>query len=101
AGTHRVLHPRAQRRLVHDAAVLALQPVIPPAHALLEEADGGPRRAELGPGVSPRSDQALARAVESFQQARDGIRVTVLPATGGVDGTLDGGVVLAHRALPP
>ena len=34
---------KPKRRLVHDAGVLVLQPLIPPADALLQEADGGTR----------------------------------------------------------
>src|SRR4029079_1949315 len=39
ARRRRVLHPAAEHRLVHDPRVDALEPVIPPANAFLEEAD--------------------------------------------------------------
>ena len=58
----RVLHPDAQHRLVHDAGLDALEPVVEPAHALLQEADRRPGRAVLGERVRPRPDQPLARA---------------------------------------
>ena len=41
-------HPGAQHRLVHDARRLALQPMVPPAQHLLQEADCGPGLAKCG-----------------------------------------------------
>ena len=67
------------------SGVDALQPVVPPAQALLEEADRGPGLAVLREGVRPRADQALARAGQPLDQARDGVRVAVRPAADRVD----------------
>ncbi len=57
-----LLQPDAVRGLGHDAAVDALEPVVPPAQRLLQEADlrAGPR--EMRIAVRPGPDQALSRA---------------------------------------
>ena len=94
-------HPGAQHRLVHDARRLALQPMVPPAQHLLQEADLRAGLGEVRIGVRPRPDQALARHVETFQQARDGVGVAIGPAADGEDRTLDRAEILAHRAVPP
>ena len=94
-------HPGAQHRLVHDARRLALQPVVPPAQHLLQEADLRAGLGEVRIGMRPRPDQALARHVEMFQQARDGVGVAVGPAADGEDRTFDRAEILAHRAVPP
>ena len=94
-------HPGAQHRLVHDARVAALQPMVPPAQHLLQEADLRPGPREMRIGMRPRSDQPLARRRQMLEQARDGIGVAVGPAADRIDRTLDRGVVLAHRAVPP
>ena len=59
------------------------------------------RLGEMRIGMRPRADQALARHAQSLEQARDGVGIAVGPAADGVDGALDRGVVLAHRAVPP
>ena len=64
-----LLHPGAQHRLVHDAGLDALQPVVPPAQALLQEADRRPGLAVLREVVRPRADQALARAGQRWRAA--------------------------------
>ena len=97
----RVLHPGAEHRLVHDPRVDALQPVVPPAHALLEEADARPGKRVVGERVRPRADEALARNGESFKHPRHRVRVAVDPAADRVDGDVDRGVVLADRAVLP
>ena len=98
---HAFLHPGAQHRLVHDAGVDALQPVIPPAQRLLQEADLRARLRHMRIGMRPWPDQALLRAGQAGQQARNGIGVAVRPAADGIDGRGDGGIVLADRALLP
>ena len=52
-------------------------------------------------GVRPRADEPLARPGQPLQQARDAVGVAVGPAADGIDRDLDGGVVLAHRAVLP
>ena len=98
---HGLLHPDAQHRLVHDAGVHALQPVVPPAQRLLQEADRRARRDVVRERVRPRADQPLARPGQALEQAQDAVGVAVGPAADGVDGDLDGGVVLADRAVLP
>src|SRR6185437_4874038 len=99
--SHRVLYPGAQHRLLHDAVVDPLQPVVPPAQRFLQEPDRGQRRGGLRPGVAPRPDQSLAGTAETLQQPRDGIGVAVLPAADGVNRGRDRRVVVDHRALFP
>ncbi len=100
-GVGRVLHPGAEHRLVHDPRVDALQPVVPPADALLEEADARAGQGVVGERVRPRADEPLARNGEPFEKPWDGIRVAVHPAAHGVDRHVDGGVVLADGAVLP
>ena len=69
-----VLHPRPQQRPVHRAVVGALEPVVPPAHALLQEADPGAGISHLRPAVTPRADQPAAgdaRRIEAGQRTPD------------------------------
>ena len=57
-----LLHPRPEHRLVHDPGVAALEVLVPPADALLQEADLRSGSPDLGPHVPPRPDEPLARA---------------------------------------
>ena len=98
---HRLLHPEAQARLVHDPRLDALEVLVEPAQALLQEADGRAGLAVLGEGVRPRPDEPLARPGQARHEPRDRVGVAVGPAADRVDGHLDGGVVLAHGALAP
>ena len=61
----------------------------------------GPGRRVVGEGVRPRADQTLARPGKSLEQAQDAVGVAVGPAAHGVDGDLDGAVVLADRTVFP
>ena len=96
-----VLHPDAQHGLVHDAVVGAAQPVVPPAHQLLEEPDRRAGLAEVRVLVRPRAHEALARHVERGQQAEDRIRVAVGPSAGREHRDVDRAVVLADRTVAP
>ena len=96
-GRRVLLHPGPEHRLVHDPGVDPLEPVVPPPQRLLEEADLRPGHRVVRERVRPRPDQALARARQAGQQARDGVGVAVGPAADGVHRHLDRGVVLAHR----
>ena len=98
---HVLLHPDAQRRLVHDAGVDAAQPLVPPAHRLLQKADRRAGHAVVRKEVRPRPDQALLRALQAREQARDRVRVAVRPAADRIDRAADGAVVLADRAVLP
>ena len=86
----RLRHPRAQHRPVHRAVVDPLEPVVPPAHGLLQEADLRPGVPVLRPLVAPRADQRAARAVEALEHPEDRVDVGVGPAADG-----------QHRALAP
>ena len=100
-GRRGVLHPDAQHGLVHHARVHALEPVVPPAQRVLQEADGRSRSDVVRERVRPGPDEALARARQTLQQARHAVGVAVGPAADGVHGDLDGRVVLAHGAVLP
>ena len=96
ARPHRVLHPGPQHRLVHDAGVDRPSASDPTSAATpAGSRSPGSGVAVCGQAVPPRPDQALARAGQPLQQPRDRVGVAVLPAADGVDGALDGGVVLA------
>ena len=98
---HAVLHPDPVDRLVHDPVVDALEPAIPPAQGFLEEPDARTRFGKMGIFVGPWPHQPLLRTGQARQHARNGIGVAVGPAAHGVDGGLDVGVVLDHRAVLP
>src|SRR3954469_13175937 len=96
-----VRHPRAQHGLVHHAGIDTLEPIIPPAQHLLQEADLRAGTREMRIPVCPRSDQTLARYAQSFEQPWNCILVGIGPATDGVHGTLDRRVILADRSVLP
>ena len=100
-GRHLLLHEGAQHRLLHDPGVLALEPVVPPAQALLQIADRRPRDGLVPVLVPPRADEPEARHPEVREQPGDGVGVAVHPAAGGEDRALDRGVVLVDRAVLP
>ena len=81
-----VLDVKAHRRVGLDPGLDALQPVVPPAQRLLEEADRGTGGDGVREGVWPRTDEALAWPGQPLQQARDAVGVAVGPAADGVDG---------------
>src|SRR5437870_8268865 len=88
-------HPRAQHRLIHDAGIDALEPIVPPAQHLLQEADlrAGTRKMRIP--VCPRPDETLARYAQSLKKAWNCILVGIGPAADSVHGALDRGVILA------
>ena len=86
-----VLHPSAEGRLLLDAVLLALEPVVPPAQALLKEADLRARDGEVRILCAHGPISALSRARQALQQPRHRVRVAVRPAADGVDRALDGG----------
>ena len=55
----------------------------------------------MGKAVCPRPDQALADPRQPFEQPGNRVRVPVHPASDRVDRALDGGEVLADRAVLP
>ena len=100
-GRHRILHPGPQHRLVHDAGVAALHPVVAPAQYLLQPADGGLNRHVMRVGMRPRADEAEPRHAETGKKPRHGFGVIVGPAGDGIDRNLDLREILADRSLLP
>ncbi len=84
-------------------SALALQPVVPPAQGLLEEADRrSGRQVPVGVVVGPGADQtADAVGGQVLHEAQHGVAVRVVPAADREDGGLDGAVVLADAAVAP
>lgn len=99
----RVADVRAELGLGHDARLLALQPVVPPAQRLLEEADGRARRQPaVRVLVRPGADDAAHLLVgEVLREPQHRVPVRVVPAADREHARLDRGVVLADAAVPP
>src|SRR5258708_17665978 len=72
AGGCPFLNEGTHRRLGHDAAILALQPMIPPTRCLLQEADRRSGHAVLRIDMRPRPYQPAAWHLQAFEQARNG-----------------------------
>ena len=100
-GRQALLEVGAVERLVHDARRRALQPVVPPAQALLQEADRRRRHGEVRVLVDPGAGQAEPGRPEAGEQPRDGVGVGVAPAADGEDRGLDRREVHADRAVLP
>src|SRR4029434_2366415 len=96
-----LLHPHAQHRLRHQTRVSAFQPVIPPTQRLLQESDSRTGHSVVRIEMSPRSDEAFARDLESRQEPGNRVAVGIGPAADGIHGAGDGTVVFAHRAVFP
>ena len=96
---HRLLHPAAQLRLVHDAGVDPLEPMVPPAEALLKEADRRPGLREMRIFMCPWPHQALARRFESGEQTEDCVGVAIRPnaTEDGVTFEQRAGETLGHQ----
>ena len=87
--------------LVHDPGVDILEPVVPPAQRLLQEADRRIGNREVRILVHPRPQQRLLGAGEVLHHPRDRIDVRIPPAADHVDRRFDIGVALADRAMLP
>ena len=98
---HAVLHPHLERRLLLHPRVAPLEPLVPPAQALLQKADGRPRLAQVRVLVAPGADQPLAAVGKVSHQALDGVGVAVRPAADRQHRHLHPGEVLADRAVAP
>src|SRR5262245_41838910 len=94
-------HPGPQHGLIHDAGIDALQPIIPPAKHLLQEADLWARKCKMRITMGPRSNETLARYCQPLEQAWNCIRIGIGPAADGIHGTLDRRVILAYRPMLP
>src|SRR5205823_4224289 len=95
------LEPNAISRLVHDSGLDTLQPFVPPAKALLQESDLRTRLRKMRILMGPGPDQALGRALQMGQHARDGVGVAVRPAAHEINGAADRTPILADRAMLP
>src|SRR5215469_6832596 len=87
--------------LVHDSVVDALEVTVPPAKALLQEADRRAWHSLLRVVMSPRAYQALAGAGVAFEEPQDRVLVSVRPAAHHVNRAGDCGEVLTDRSLFP
>ena len=101
AGLPRLHHVVAEIGIAGDAGVLALQPLVPPAKALLKESEARFRHGEMRVLVRPGSDDGLARHPQPLHQARHGVGIGVVPAAHHQGGGLDGGEILTDRAMLP
>src|SRR6266511_1371667 len=94
-------HPRAQHRLIHDAGIDALEPIIPPPQHLLQEADLRAGKRKMRITVGPRPDEALARHRQSLKKAWNCILIGIGPTADGVHRALDRRGILAYRPMLP
>ena len=69
--------PRAQHGAVHHSGVLALQPMIPPTQAFLQEADLRTGLCEMRILVSPWANQSLARPFQIVQQPSNRVGISI------------------------
>ena len=90
-----------QHRLLHDAGVFALQPVIPPALRFLQEPYGGPRCAIMCIDMSPRSENSETRHFQSRKQARQRVCISIRPTTRDHHGHIDCIPIFIHRPMFP
>ena len=67
----------------------------------MEESDSGAGKCKVRIGVRPRPDETLAGYLQSLEQARDCILITIGPTTDGIDRALDCCIVLAYRSVLP
>ena len=89
ARRHRIHHIEPHGRVVLDAGVDALQPAVPPAQRLLQEADRRLGHGEMRIFVDPGADDALGRRGDARDQPRHGVLVGVAPAADGERRGLD------------
>ncbi len=95
----RILHPDPKHRLSHDPSIDTFEPVVPPAQALLKEADLRARFGEMRVFVRPWPDQPFFRPRQILEQPEHRIRIAVGPTANRIDGTSDGAPVLTDRAV--
>src|SRR2546429_2958796 len=100
-GGYRILEVRPQHRLIHDPRILTLEPVIPPAHRLLQVADRRSRDAIMRIKMAPGTDDAEPRHLEALEESRYSVCVSVRPAADRQYGALDRREILADRAMLP
>src|SRR5262245_38836118 len=94
-------HPGAQHGLIHDAGIDALQPIIPPAKHLLQEADLWAGKCKMRITMGPWTNESLARHCQLLEKAWNCILIGIGPAADGIHGTLDRRVILAYRPVLP
>ena len=98
---HTLHHVESDRALAIDAVVLALEPAVPPAQRLLQEAHGRLRLRLVRIEMRPRADRHFVRHRKVLRQAKRRVPVQVRPTTPKPDRTLDGCIVEAHRGMLP
>ena len=95
------LHPHAQLRHLEYAPIAIVQPMVPPAHRFLQEADRRTRTTRIRILVRPRTDDAAAGHVEIVQHTHDGVRVSIGPTADHQHRATNCRIVLADRAVAP
>src|SRR3982074_2764883 len=96
-----VHHVEAQRRLRHQAAILPLQPVVPPPQRFLQKANGGPRKPLVRIKVRPGPNGHLVRNFEMLGEPQRRIAIQIGPATPEPGWTGNGAVIKTKRAMLP
>src|SRR5271157_4034809 len=73
-----VTHVNRKARLVHNASIVPLKPLVPPAHRKVAPLD---RRSPIWlvrPVMIPRPENGLNRSLHLLQHLRDAVAVTVV-----------------------
>src|SRR5690554_5639298 len=69
-GRYTILLPGTQHGFFHNATVLALERVVPPAQRFLQKADSRPRQALVRVLVPPAADEPFTRYLQMLHQPR-------------------------------
>src|SRR5262245_55662405 len=72
---HVILDEGTQHRSIHNAGVEVLEPPVPPAHRLLEEADGRAGHGHVGIAMRPLANPGETRHLQPSEQAWDGVGI--------------------------
>ena len=88
-------------RLIHDARIDVLQPVIPPPQRMLKKSNRGPRDALLRVFMTPGSDEAFYGARKMGKHARHRVRIPIFPTTDRIDRTFDIRIVFTDGPMLP
>ena len=88
-------------RLVHDAVVYPLEPVVAPPHGEMLARQGRAGRFTVRAGVIPGADEHLARRGHVLRRPERGVAVAVAPAADEQRRGLDLVVAVPNAAGPP